>query len=88
MAPATQSQRLSLATLLNPPVYGQGTTSRRCQKCCTCHTKSVAVTCDSTQQASIRSGDNISEASKLLHLPRKSHGKGHKLSIGSQAIRT
>ena len=36
-----------------------------------------------SQQASIWSGDNISEASKLLHLPRKTHGKGHKLSIGT-----
>ena len=43
--------------------------------------------CQESQQASIRSGDNISEASKLLHLPRKTHGKGHKLSRGSQAIR-
>ena len=67
---------------------GSQRTSRRHRKYCTCHTKSVSVTCDSSQQASIRSGDNISEASKLLHLPRKTHGKGHKLSLGSQAIRT
>ena len=66
---------------------GSQRTSRRHRKYCTCHKKSMSVTCDSSQQASIRSGDNISEASKLLHLPRKTHGKGHKLSIGSQAIR-
>ena len=66
---------------------GSQRASRWHRKYCTCHTKSVSVTCDSSQQASIRSGDNISEASKLLHLPRKTHGKGHKLSIGSQAIR-
>ena len=96
IAPATQKERETTknfseaSKILHLPhkEVGSPRTSRRHRKYCTCHTKSVSVTCDSSQQASIRSGDNISEASKLLHLPRKTHGKGHKLSIGSQAIRT
>ena len=96
IAPATQKERETTknfseaSKILHLPhkEVGSQRTSRRHRKYCTCHTKSVSVTCDSSQQASIQSGDNISEASKLLHLPRKTHGKGHKLSIGSQAIRT
>ena len=97
IAPAAQKERETTknfseaSKILHLPhkEVGSQRTSRRHRKYCTCHsTKSVSVTCDSSQQASIRSGDNISEASKLLHLPRKTHGKGHKLSIGSQAIRT
>ena len=88
IAPATQKERKTTKNFSEDTKIGSQRTSRRHRKYCTCHTKSVSVTCDSSQQASIRSGDNISEASKLLHLPRKSHGKGHKLSIGSQAIRT
>ena len=96
IAPATQKERKTtknfsedtkILHLPHKKEVGSQRTSRRHRKYCTCHTKSVSVTCDSSQQASIRSGDNISEASKLLHLPRKTHGKGHKLSIGSQAIR-
>ena len=89
IAPATQKERKTTKNfsgdtkILHLPhkEVGSQRTSRRHRKYCTCHTKSVSVTCDSSQQASIRSGDNISEASKLLHLPRKTHGKGHKLSI-------
>ena len=55
------------------PNIGSQSTSRRHWKYCAGHTKSLSITCDPSQQACIGSGEIISEASNLLHLPHKSH---------------
>ena len=55
------------------PNLGSQSTSRRHWNYCAGHTKSLSITCDPSQQACIGSGEIISEASKLLHLPHKSH---------------